>query len=77
VYLAIEEALEPALTADLIPDSSLRGTGMGVLATINGLGDFIASMGFGLLFALGAEVGLLTAAAFMTAGAVVLSARRL
>ncbi|MCS6864521.1 MAG: MFS transporter [Gemmataceae bacterium] len=76
VYLAVEEALEPALTADLVPDASLRGTGMGVLATVNGIGDFLASIGFGLLFALGAEIGLSTAAIFMASGAVLLIARK-
>ena len=49
VYVAIEEALEPAMTADLVPDKAIRGTAMGVLATVNGLGDFIASVGVGAL----------------------------
>jgi MFS family permease len=76
VYLAIEETLEPVLTADLVPDAAVRGTAMGVLATVNGLGDFVASVGFGLLFALGAGYGLLTAAAIMAVGAVWMAAWR-
>jgi MFS family permease len=69
VYVAIEEALEPALTADLVPDKSIRGTAMGVLATVNGLGDFIASVGVGALFAIGPQVGFAVAAAVMLVGA--------
>jgi MFS family permease len=76
VYLAVEEALEPALTADLVPDPAVRGTAMGTLATVNGAGDFIASVGFGALFALGAEYGLWAAAALMALGAVVLAANK-
>jgi MFS family permease len=72
VYLAVEETLEPALSADLVPDPAIRGTAMGVLATVNGVGDFVASVGFGVLFALGAQYGLITAAVLMGAGAVVL-----
>jgi MFS family permease len=44
VYLAVEEALEPALAADLVPDPAVRGTAFGVLATVNGVGDFAASL---------------------------------
>lgn len=69
-YLAIEEALEPALAADLVPDVAVRGTAYGVLATVNGLGDFVASVGVGALFAVGPEVGFAAAAALMAAGAV-------
>ncbi len=70
VYLSVEEALEPALTAELVPDKAIRGTAMGVLATVNGIGDFVASVGFGALFVLGAEYGLFTASALMAVGAV-------
>jgi MFS family permease len=73
VYLAVEESIEPALAAELVPDKAIRGTAMGVLATVNGLGDFVASVGFGALFALGAEYGLLAAAALMAAGAALLA----
>jgi MFS family permease len=75
-YLAVEETLEPALAADLVPDPAIRGTAMGVLATVNGVGDFVASVGFGALFALGAEYGLLAAAALMAAGAAVLALQK-
>jgi MFS family permease len=69
VYVAIQEALEPAITADLVPDAAIRGTAMGVLAAINGIGDFVASVGVGALFFLGPQVGFAAAAALMGAGA--------
>ena len=49
VYVAVQEALEPAITADLVPDRAIRGTAMGMLASVNGIGDFVASVGFGEL----------------------------
>jgi len=67
-YLAVEEAIEPAMTADLVPDKAIRGTAMGVLATVNGVGDFVASVGVGALFALGPQVGFAAAAGLMLAG---------
>src|SRR5439155_4378107 len=44
VYVAAVEALESAMTADLVPDSSSRGTAYGVLGAVNGAGDLIASI---------------------------------
>ena len=69
-------ALEPAITADLVPDRAIRGTAMGMLATVNGLGDFVASVGVGVLFALGPQVGFAVAAGLMLTGALLLAARK-
>jgi len=49
IYIAIEDALEGAIAADLLPQE-LRGTGYGVLATVNGLGDFFSSLIVGFLW---------------------------
>jgi MFS family permease len=49
IFIATEDTLESAITADFIPVKS-RGVGMGVLGTINGIGDFIASVMVGLLW---------------------------
>jgi MFS family permease len=68
VYIAIQEALEPAIAADLVPDRAVRGTAFGVLAAVNGLGDVFASIAIGALFMLGPQVGFATAAALMLAG---------
>ncbi len=75
VYIAVEEALEPAIAADLVPDKAVRGTAMGLLASVNGIGDFVASVGVGSLFALGPEVGFAAAAGLMFAGTVWLAFR--
>jgi len=44
VYIAVEDALEGVLTADLVPDESNRGTAYGVMGTVNGIGDFLSSV---------------------------------
>jgi MFS family permease len=76
VYVAIEEALEPAMTADLVPDKSIRGTAMAVLATVNGVGDFVASVGVGALFALAPAAGFAAAAGLMLVGTIWMGLRR-
>jgi MFS family permease len=77
VYMAIQEALEPAIVAELVPDKQLHGTAYGVLAVVNGLGDVGASLLVGwLVLAFGWGVGLTYAAAMMLVGAVVLAARK-
>ncbi len=68
IYVAVQEALEPAIAADLVPDRAIRGTAMGMLATVNGVGDFVASVGVGVLFALQPQAGFAAAAAVMLAG---------
>ncbi len=73
VYLAVEESLEPALAADLVPDESLRGTAYGVLGTVNGVGDFLSSALVGVLWSTAGPVpGLVGAAVLMLAGAALL-----
>jgi MFS family permease len=49
-YIAIEDALESALTADLVPDESVRGTAFGVMGTVNGVGDLLSSVIVGVLW---------------------------
>lgn len=51
------EAMEPTVAAELLP-ASVRGTGFGVLAAANGVGDFFSSVLVGALWATaGATVG--------------------
>ncbi|MCS6937167.1 MAG: MFS transporter [Candidatus Bipolaricaulota bacterium] len=74
VYIAVEDTLEGALTADLVPNEGVRGVAYGVLGTINGVGDFIASAVVGLLWtALSPVVAFGYAALLMAAGALILS----
>jgi len=72
VYIAAEDTLENTITADFIPSEN-RGIGMGVLGTVNGIGDFIASTAVGLLWtAVSPVAGFAFAAVFMLSGAVIL-----
>jgi len=49
IYTGVWETLESTTAATILP-SHVRGTGFGVLATINGLGDFLSSASVGLLW---------------------------
>ena len=49
VFIAAEDTLEGTITADFIATET-RGIGMGVLGTVNGVGDFGASVIVGLLW---------------------------
>jgi MFS family permease len=72
VFIAIEESLEGAMTADLVPDDSNRGTAYGVMGTVNGVGDFLSSALVGLLWSLSPEAGFAYAAVAMLLGALLL-----
>jgi len=65
-------ALEKAYAADLLP-SNLRGTGYGVLQTIDGIGDFISSFMVGFLWSvLSPSSGFLYAAVLSFGSAILL-----
>lgn len=49
LFIAVEDALERAVAADLLPEH-LRATGFGTLAAVNGVGDLISSAMVGLLW---------------------------
>jgi MFS family permease len=68
LYIAIQDALEKAIAADLLPDE-LRGTGYGALATVNGIGDFVSSTLVGVLWtAVSPTAGFGFSAVLMLAG---------
>jgi MFS family permease len=46
---AIQQSLERAIAADMVP-VEVRSTGFGTLATINGMGDLVSSLAVGLLW---------------------------
>ena len=48
VYIAVEETLEKAVVAELLP-REVRSLGFGVLASANAVGDMVSSLGVGLL----------------------------
>lgn len=49
LYMGVWETLETATSAEMLPEAS-RGVGFGVLATVNGVGDFVSSASVGLLW---------------------------
>jgi MFS family permease len=69
IYIAVQEALEGAMTADLNPDKTRRGTAYGILGFVNGIGDFAASFIVGLLLAWQPEIAFIYAAGWMILGA--------
>lgn len=72
IYLAIEETLEPAMTADLVADSTLRGTAFGVLGVVNGFGDLVSSVVVGALWLVNPIYGFGFAAVMMFLGTSIL-----
>jgi MFS family permease len=52
IYIAIEETLEKAVVAELLPRDQ-RSLGLGILASANALGDFGSSVFVGLMLAAG------------------------
>jgi MFS family permease len=71
LYIAIEDTLERAIAADLLPED-LRSTGYGVLATANGLGDLASSLVVGVLWTVvGPTAGFAYAAGLSVIGAAI------
>jgi MFS family permease len=71
-FTAITDTLEGTAAAGLLPSES-RGTGFGVLQTINGVGDFASSAVVGVLWALISPLIAFTyAAALSAAGGIIL-----
>ncbi|MCX7723029.1 MAG: MFS transporter, partial [Verrucomicrobiae bacterium] len=70
VYVAIEETLEDSLCAELVAKDQ-HGMGFGVLATVNGVGDFVSSAVVGALWsAFGTSVAFGYSAILFVAGTV-------
>jgi MFS family permease len=71
IHHAFEQSLEKSAAAEFIA-SDVRGTGFGVLATANGLGDLVSSVVVGALWsAVSPAAGFVYAAAFAMLGAAV------
>jgi len=70
--IATEDTLEGALAADLLPEQ-VRGAGYGVLATVNGLGDFLSSIVVaGLWTAINPTAGFAYATTLFLLGAIII-----
>lgn len=73
VYVAIEETLEDSFCAELV-DESHHGTAFGVLATVNGVGDFASSVIVGALWSsVGTTIAFSYSAALFFIGATIVS----
>jgi MFS family permease len=67
-YVAIQDTLEKSVAAELLPQE-IRATGFGVLATVNGVGDFFSSIIVGFLWsAVSPAAGFVYAAALTAMG---------
>jgi hypothetical protein len=76
IYVGIEETLEDSLCAELVNEAH-HGMAFGVLATVNGIGDFLSSAIVGLLWSVaGIAVAFGYSAALSFAGAVLVARLR-
>jgi len=72
VYIAIEETVEKAMVAEILP-REIRTYGLGLLATVNAVGDMLGSFSVGILWQwVGFEVAFAVAAACSVAGTLLL-----
>jgi len=72
IHVAFEQALEKSLAAELIP-AAVRGSGFGVLAAVNGIGDLVSSIAVGALWsAISPGAGFTYAGFFAVLGAVLI-----
>jgi MFS family permease len=70
VHGAFQQSLEKSLAAEILP-KEIRGSGFGVLATVNGIGDLISSIAVGALWSsVSPAAGFAYAGIFMLVGAV-------
>lgn len=75
LYMGVWETLESSTAATVLP-RNLRGVGFGVLATVNGLGDFFSSAVVGLLWTIHPVWAMLFVMITSLAGSVVIFANR-
>jgi MFS family permease len=73
IYIAMEETLEDSFCAELV-DVNHHGMAFGVLATVNGVGDFLSSVVVGALWsAFGTQIAFSYSGLLFFAGAVVMA----
>jgi hypothetical protein len=71
LYMGVWETLESTTAAAILP-SDVRGVGFGVLATVNGIGDFVSSLLVGVLWAISPATSMgLVIAASLTGAAII------
>lgn len=72
LYMGVWETLENSTAAALLGASN-RGVGFGVLATINGIGDFVSSLTVGILWTISPSAAMTFVIATAIAGACVIA----
>jgi MFS family permease len=76
VHGAVQQSLEKSVAAELLP-KAVRGSGFGVMATANGVGDLISSIVVGALWSsVSPTAGFLYAGAFAAIGAALVYSSR-
>jgi MFS family permease len=69
---AVQQSVEKSLAAELLP-TKIRGSGFGILAAVNGIGDLISSVAVGALWTtVSANAGFIYAGFFALVGAVLI-----
>jgi MFS family permease len=72
IHDAVQQSVEKSLAAELLP-TTIRGSGFGVLAAVNGIGDLISSVVVGVLWStVSADAGFIYAGLFALAGAILI-----
>jgi dipeptide/tripeptide permease len=68
----MQQSLEKSMAAQLLP-AKVRGSGFGVLATVNGIGDLVSSIAVGVLWSsVSPNAGFIYAGIFTLAGALLI-----
>lgn len=75
LYMGVWETLESTSAATMLPGTSL-GVGFGLLATVNGIGDFISSAAVGFLWVLSPVAAMIFVIAASLAGAAIIAFSR-
>jgi MFS family permease len=75
IYMGIWETVESATSAEMLP-AAMRGTGFGVLATVNGIGDLVSSVLVGALWVLSPAAAMTFVMVTSLAGAAIIAASR-
>ncbi|HEY5036221.1 MAG TPA: MFS transporter [Chthoniobacterales bacterium] len=75
LYMGVWETLENSTAATLLP-ATVRGLGFGVLATVNGIGDFVSSAAVGALWVISPAWAMSLVIASSLGGAAVIASTR-
>jgi MFS family permease len=72
IHIGVTQSLEKSAASELLPPGN-RGSGFGVLATVNGIGDLVSSVVVGTLWStVNQTAGFVYAAAFTLLGAILI-----